>query len=410
VTGLWDTTGTEVVKALAAERRSAGGVTSGLALTLVVVVDERRVREAEAAATIAASAHPCRLVIVVRADTSSERSRLDAEIVVGGRLGPCEAVVLRMQGRLALHAESVVMPLLAPDVPVVTWWHTEPPERIAYDPLGVYSDRRVTDSAQSVDPIACLATRAEDYAPGDTDLAWCRITPWRTLVAGAFDTIESKVTSAVVVAPEHDPTAALMRGWLAARLGVMPELEPTTEWPRMREVRLHAKNGETLSLVRTDDSAVLRRTGQNDRDLPLTRRPLGEELAEELRRLDPDEIYASALSALTGVKNLNKRPGTRVHIWNDPAISEAPDGDREPVGAGVRAAGAPGARADAAGARRARPAGGTKTSAASAKTAASRGTTASVAGRKSATGKSATGKPSETGRGKGGAARGKGTA
>ena len=152
--GLWDTTGNEVVKALAAERRNAGGVTSGMALTLVAVVDERRVREAEAAATIAAAQHPCRLVIVVRAEGSmSDRSRLDAEIVVGGRLGPCEAVVLRTQGRLALHAESVVQPLLAPDVPVVAWWHSEPPQKIANDPLGVYSDRRVTDSAQSSDPI-----------------------------------------------------------------------------------------------------------------------------------------------------------------------------------------------------------------------------------------------------------------
>ena len=136
---LWDTTGNEVVKALAAERRNAGGVTSGLALTLVVVVDEKRVREAEAAATIAAAAHPCRLVIVVRGDdeaTATSRSRLDAEIVVGGRLGPCEAVVLRMHGRLALHAESVVMPLLAPDVPVVTWWHGEPPAADRVRPAG----------------------------------------------------------------------------------------------------------------------------------------------------------------------------------------------------------------------------------------------------------------------------------
>ena len=117
---LWDITGKEVVKALAAERRSAGGVASGMALSLIVVVDEKRVKEAEAAATIASAAHPCRLLIVVRADIDRPNSRLDAEIVVGGRLGPCEAVVMRMSGRLALHAESVVMPLLAPDVPVVT--------------------------------------------------------------------------------------------------------------------------------------------------------------------------------------------------------------------------------------------------------------------------------------------------
>jgi glucose-6-phosphate dehydrogenase assembly protein OpcA len=307
-------------------------VTSGIALTLVVVADERRVRDAEAAATIAASAHPCRLVVVVRAEVgTAERSRLDAEIVVGGRLGPCEAAVLRMQGRLALHAESVVMPLLAPDVPVVTWWHGEPPERIAYDPLGVVGERRITDAAQAADPIAALLRRAEDYAPGDTDLAWCRITPWRTLVAGAFDTITSPVTAAYVVAPAPDPTAALMRGWLAARLGVMPTLEPTTEWPRMREVRLVCANGDEVSLTRKDDAAVMRRTGQGDRDLPLTRRPLGEELAEELRRLDADQIYADSLGALAGVGGLENRPAMRVHVWKDPTLSEEPDGVMAPT-------------------------------------------------------------------------------
>jgi glucose-6-phosphate dehydrogenase assembly protein OpcA len=318
VIGLWDTTGRDVVKALASERRNAGGVTSGLALSLIVVVDEKRVREAEAAATIAAAAHPCRLLVVVRTEPTRPESRLDAEIVVGGRLGPCEAVVMRMYGRLALHAESVVMPLLAPDVPVVTWWHQEPPERISNDYLGVVADRRVTDSAQAVDPVAALRLRAEDYAPGDTDLAWTRVTLWRTLVAAAFDTIEARITGATVTAPATDPTAALMRGWLSARLGVSTELIETTEFPRMREVSLTCSDGVTLSLTRDSDSAVFRRDGQ-ERTLPLVRRPLGEELAEELRRLDADQIYADALCAITGVSDLQDRPPRRVHVWHDPA-------------------------------------------------------------------------------------------
>jgi glucose-6-phosphate dehydrogenase assembly protein OpcA len=319
--GLWDTTGSEVVKALAAERRSAAGVTSGLALTLVAVVDEKHVREAEGAATIAAAAHPCRILMVVRSDIMRDNNRLDAEIVVGGRLGPCEAVVMRMYGRLALHAESVVMPLLAPDVPVVTWWHGEPPDLIAHDFLGVVADRRITDAAQSVDPVAALRQRAEDYAPGDTDLAWTRITPWRTLLAGAFDTVEAQVTEATVVAPAKDPTATLMRGWLASRLGVQPELRPTAEFPRMRQVRLVCSNGDVLSLTREDNVAIFQRTGQDDQQLPLVRRPLGDELAEELRRLDADQIYAEALGAATGVARLEQRPATRVHIWQDPALA-----------------------------------------------------------------------------------------
>jgi glucose-6-phosphate dehydrogenase assembly protein OpcA len=324
--GLWDTTGIEVVKALSNERRSAGGLTSGLALTLIAVVDERQVREAEAAATIAASAHPCRLLIIVRADVTQQRSRLDAEIVVGGRLGPCEAVVMRMQGRLALHAESVVMPLLAPDVPVVTWWQCAPPERIAYDPLGVVADRRITDTAQAEDPVGALRVRAEDYVPGDTDLAWSRITPWRTLLAGAFDANRIGVRGASIVAPDTDPTAPLLGGWLEARLGVHPTRR-SGDGKIMEAVKLELEDGSTMDLVRDLNAgiATLRRTGQPDRILPLSRRPLGEELAEELRRLDADQPYAAALAAATGKRRLDERTTPRVHIWKDPALAERPE-------------------------------------------------------------------------------------
>ena len=63
---------------------------------------------------------------------------------------------MRMRGRLTHHAESVVIPLLAPDVPVVTWWHGPAPHRIAHDALGVVADRRITDASRSHDPIEAL--------------------------------------------------------------------------------------------------------------------------------------------------------------------------------------------------------------------------------------------------------------
>ena len=345
---LWDTTGTEVVRALSAERRNAGGVASGLALTLVAVVDERRVREAETAAATAAAAHPCRLLLVVRSQSSASsgsESRLDAEIVVGGRLGPCEAVVMRMHGRLTRHAESVVIPLLAPDVPVVTWWHDTPPERIATDPLGVVGERRITDVAQSPDPIAALNQRADDYAAGDTDLAWTRATPWRSLLAGALDTVTSPVVSAAVTAAPDDPTAALLRGWLQARLGVIPvaveggNIVAGDHRGPVRAVALRLANGEEISIESDDGMALLNRTGLPERVLPLVRRQLGDQLAEELRRLDADQPYAAALEAATGRSGLSQRPGARVHVWHDPAPADGPPADGAAVG-GVPAEGA----------------------------------------------------------------------
>jgi glucose-6-phosphate dehydrogenase assembly protein OpcA len=241
--------------------------------------------------------------------------------VVGGRLGPAEAVVMRMYGRLALHAESVVMPLLAPDVPVVTWWHQEPPDTIANDFLGVVADRRITDSAQAHDPVAALRQRAADYAPGDTDLTWTRITLWRTLVAGAFDTTDERVVGATIVAPEKDPTAALMKGWLQSRLGIVPTMEVTDRSPRMHSVELQCANGDCVRVTREENTALFSRTGQEDRYMPLPKRPVGDELAEELRRLDADQIYGEALGAMAGVTDLDKREPMRVHVWKDPALA-----------------------------------------------------------------------------------------
>ena len=323
---LWDTKGSEVVKKLAAERRSAGGVASGLALTVVAIVDDARVRQVEEAATVAASAHPIRLLLISRgpvpgADTATVNvpDRLDAEIVVGGRLGPCEAVIMRMHGRLTHHAESVVIPLLAPDVPVVTWWHGPPPQRLAFDPLGVLAERRITDISQCADPATALLQRAVDFAPGDTDLAWTRLTAWRSLIAGAFDTGGAEIIEIGVTGSAHDPHTALLRGWLTSRLGLTTRL---TEAPALSTVDFTLADGERISLHdKGDGTVLLARSGVCDRVLPLVRGRLGDDLAEELKRLDADQTYGAALAAATGIADLNRRPADRTHVWLDPALA-----------------------------------------------------------------------------------------
>jgi glucose-6-phosphate dehydrogenase assembly protein OpcA len=322
VTTLWDTRGSEVVKALAAERRHSGAVSSGLALTLVSVVDESLVAEAEQAATAAAAQHPCRLLLVVRHRIDAPQPRLDAEVSVGGRLGPGEVVVMRMHGRLALHAESVVLPLLASDAPVVTWWFGAAPERIETDPLGVIADRRITDARAAPDPLAALRARAEDYAPGDTDLAWTRTTLWRSLCASAFDSLSGEVHGLRVSGEATNASRALLAGWLHRRLGVDATLVDTPG-PGVTGVEL-AVGDTTVTVTRSDGrTAVVSRTGQPDRSLPLPRRELGDLLTEELRRLDADDTYSEALEATTGTTGLAARPGKRLHVWQDPAEESA---------------------------------------------------------------------------------------
>jgi hypothetical protein len=47
---------------------------------------------------------------------------------------------------------------------------------------------------------------------------------------------------------------------------------------------------------------------------------VGELLAEELRRMDPDFVYADALSKATGTA-VDRRPRNRVLVWRDPATA-----------------------------------------------------------------------------------------
>jgi glucose-6-phosphate dehydrogenase assembly protein OpcA len=317
MTTLWDTTGTAVVKALAAERRTGGAVTSGNALTLVLVVDHSDVEAAEEAATIAASRHPMRMLMVIRRQIDAPIPRLDAEVTIGGRLGPGEAVVLRMYGRLALHAESVTLPLLAPDAPVVTWWYGEAPEKIAYDPLGVFAERRITDVLRSADPNIALQQRADDFAPGDTDLAWTRLTPWRAALASAFDGARHQAVAATVFGGVNEPSARLLGGWLSARLHLSAAVEGTDDEP-ISGVEIGFSDGRTTKATIEGSNLVLRREGLQDSFMPFGDRPLGELLAEELRRLDADHVYAEALSNLTGVEGIEERPANRQHIWWDP--------------------------------------------------------------------------------------------
>jgi glucose-6-phosphate dehydrogenase assembly protein OpcA len=338
MTTLWDTTGSAVVKELAAQRRTGGAVLSGVALTLVVVADEGRVAEAEEAATHAAEAHPCRILVVVRRQIDAPAPRLDAEVLIGGRLGPGEAVVMRMYGRLALHAESVVLPLLAADAPVVAWWHAAPPDRLATDALAVISGRRITDSSIPDDPLAALKTRAADYAPGDTDLAWTRSTAWRAILASTVDSISGRRREPVqirggrVEGDPHNATAQLLAGWLSSRCGCAITVEEGVRKPGpsgVDSVILQLDQDEEVQLhADRRGGAVISQPFRPDATVALPERVLGDLLSEELRRLDTDEPYREALEAATGVTGLADRVPQREYIWVDPAERETGDGGR----------------------------------------------------------------------------------
>jgi glucose-6-phosphate dehydrogenase assembly protein OpcA len=294
---LTDTTTSSIHEALTQARRRLGGPASGMVLTLIIVTDESAQYDAVRAASQAGREHPSRVLAVITRKPKAE-SRLDAEIRVGDT-GPGETILLRMYGPLGQHADSVVAPLLAPDVPVVVWWPDEAPPAPGTDPLGAVAQRRVTDAAASDEPQEMLQTLAKVYQPGDTDLSWTRSTPWRTLLAATLDQPYPELLSGEVLAEPGNPTADLIASWLGVRLGI-PVHRGESAGPGITEVSFETPEGKIM-LARPDGrTATLTWPGRPERRVALHRRDAPDLIAEELRRLEPDEVYAETLRALAG--------------------------------------------------------------------------------------------------------------
>ncbi|TXS45457.1 glucose-6-phosphate dehydrogenase assembly protein OpcA [Streptomyces sp. uw30] len=310
---LTDTTASKINKALVQGRRAIGTPAVGMVLTLVIVTDEENAYDALKAANDASREHPSRTLVVIKRVSRSPRdrtqSRLDAEVRVGADAGTGETVVLRLYGEVSDHAQSVVLPLLLPDAPVVVWWPVNAPIDPANDPLGALAQRRVTDTYASEQPVRELSSRADTYTPGDTDLSWTRITPWRSMLAAALDQVVCEVKAVEVEGEEFNPSCELLAMWLADRLDV-PVKRSLSSGPGLTAVRMDTDCGP-IKLDRADGSlATLSIEGQPDRAVALKRRETAELIAEELRRLDPDDTYASALRF--GVERLNSVPAATV--------------------------------------------------------------------------------------------------
>jgi glucose-6-phosphate dehydrogenase assembly protein OpcA len=290
---LTDTSTRAILDALARTRDQMGGPTTGVVLNLIIMTDESAQYDAVRAASQAGREHPCRVLGVIARDAGAE-PRLDAEIRTGEG-APGQTVLLRMYGSMGRHADSVVMPLLVPDTPVVTWWPRVGPAAPSADPLGMLAQRRVTDAAAAPEPAAALAALAAGYRPGDTDLSWTRATTWRSVLAATLDQPHGEITGGAVAAEPRNPSADLVAAWLTERLKA-PFTREVSEGPGITEVRFAVSDGD-ITICRPDGrTATLTRPGQQDRRVALHRRDAAELMSEELRRLNPDEVYGETLA------------------------------------------------------------------------------------------------------------------
>jgi glucose-6-phosphate dehydrogenase assembly protein OpcA len=293
---LTDTNASEIAAEFVRGRTRAGSPAMGMVMTLIVVVDEDDAETAMDAAKQASHEHPARVLGVILGDGRGA-AQVNAQVAIGqGWTG--ETALIRLKGEVVKHPESVVLPLLLPDSPVVAWWPADHPDDPATDPLGRLARRRITDSAfVSRGKLKALREQCAAYSPGNTDLAWTRITPWRALLAAALDQQPLKVRRVVVSAERISPSADLLLAWLADRLRVPAERTNTTG-PGITEVVMETADGD-IRISRGDGKlAVFSSPDRPDRPVALKRRELPELLGEELRWSDEDDIYAATAKRL----------------------------------------------------------------------------------------------------------------
>ena len=292
-----DTTTSAVSKTLVTIREEGGVVALGRVLTLIIATTAGDEEEAIEAANDASREHPMRVIVVAK-DPIAGASRVDAQIRVGGDAGASEVIILRARGEAGDDEEALVTGLLLPDAPVVAWWPTAAPEVAAASSLGRIAQRRITDAAGQADPCAFLDHLASTHRPGDTDFSWTRITLWRGQLAAVLDQPPFEaVRSARVSGASDSPSTRLLAAWLALELAVPVEYD--TREPAgtgVHSVTLRREHGDVMLDRPASGPAILAEPGQPLQHLSLPRRSLRDCLAEELRSLAPDRLFAEVLT------------------------------------------------------------------------------------------------------------------
>ena len=296
-----NTTVSKISKALVQMREQGGAVALGRVLTLVIQTDLKGLEAAVKSANESSREHPCRIIVLAEGAASKDsKARLDAEIRVGGDAGASEVIILKAYGNAASDPELLVTGLLLPDAPVVAWWPNSAPSDLSDSPIGRIATRRISDASQQKDSRAYLKQMAKNYAPGDTDFAWTRLTLWRGQLAAILDQPPyDTVTAVEVVGAPDSISTTLLAAWLSLQLKVKAKV---IHKPRgksasgIRSVKLIRKSGNIEIVRETPDVATLIQPTQPTREVSLPRRSDRDCLSEELRRLDPDELFGKVVA------------------------------------------------------------------------------------------------------------------
>ena len=295
-----------------------GESATGRVLTLLIRTDDAELESSLEVANAASREHPCRVIAIVpntQANTASgapadeptdqgsdadaaDESNLDAQVRFGADAGAGEVIVLRPRNGLINHLDTLVIPLLVPDAPVVAWWPTNPPSNPSKDLLGAMASSRITDAMRSSNPEATIERLRRNWSAQDVDLSWTRLTVWRAMLASMVDQPPHiPIVHARVIAPSDFLPADLLRAWLQLKLNVPVDFDADENAEAVTGVYLTREDGGVLSLERPhEDQSIISVPGQTPQPISVPVRTLEDCLTEELRRMDPDEVYADVIN------------------------------------------------------------------------------------------------------------------
>lgn len=296
---LKNTTSAEVASRIVELRDERGSAALSRVLTLLICVpDMIDVDKAIEVSDAVSREHPCRVIVIVEPESTEGTALLNAQIRVGDAAGLSDIIILEPRGEAASNIDSLVMPLLQSDTPVVTYWPVTPPENPGAHPLGRLAVKRITDSRATECPMETLSALSTVYTPGDTDLAWAGVTLWRALLAAVAEDFDRLPTSIRVAGNATHPSPFLVAAWLHHQLGVPVERVVAPEAHTITDITFFFDDDTTVSLSRSATSSVARlsRPGLEDRSVNLARRSVQDSLMEDLRRMDPDVYYGELLT------------------------------------------------------------------------------------------------------------------
>jgi glucose-6-phosphate dehydrogenase assembly protein OpcA len=287
-----------------------GATRTSVVNLVVAAADHQAAQRASSAMRRLGPHHPGRTIAIICDPHGPEV--LDARAEIHGTQEGEEAhaawweeVHLELGGELCAHRDSVVNPLLLPQLPVAVWFPSALPT--FGDPLLELADALLVDARWAIETGSGMPGLVElSRRHTLVDLSWKRLTPWRSLLAHLFDPEELRPYVRAVTSAEVSANAGpgrLLAGWLMDRLGLSTDRVSLqrAKHATMRITAAHAGSQGTFCVTRPSDEELVLASAEVDgttahaesRQLPA--HGLTWSLADALSHLTPDHVYEHSI-------------------------------------------------------------------------------------------------------------------